>query len=145
MPLHLIKLSVGSEDVDGLLAWQERLALAQAAIGAAPNPFHDTRMSPKRGAELLAGGSIYWVIKRKIRCRQRIEALEQLEDENGKSFCRIVLDPKVVRTELRTKRPFQGWRYLNANDAPPDIGGNLDARADSLDELEQALKEACVW
>lgn len=145
MKLHLIKLSVGSETVDTLAEWQARQAAGQKALGRPALPFHDTRMSPKRAAELLAGGSIYWVIRRKIRCRQKILALDNLVDEEGKGFCRIVLDPEIIRTELRTKRPFQGWRYLKPDDAPRDLDGGRDAPLGAPEQLEQALKEACVW
>ena len=145
MPLHLIKLSVGSESVETLADWQSRLIATQDALGQPPYPFHDTRMSPKRADEVLAGGSIYWVIRRKIRCRQKIRALESHVDEEGKSYCRIVLEPEIIRTELRTKRPFQGWRYLKSDDAPPDIGGGRPSSATTPEQLEQALKDACVW
>ncbi len=141
MTLHLIKLSVGSETVESMEEWQARLM----SVNGVANPFHDTRMSPKRREEILSGGSIYWVIKRKIRARQTIIGLEQHNDDAGKSFCRIVLDPIVQRTELRTKRPFQGWRYLKTSDAPPDVGQLLQGAGGAPPDLEAALKEACAW
>ena len=139
MVLHLIKLSVGSETVETMSDWQAR---QEEKFGMR---FHDTRMFPKRRTEILAGGSIYWVVKRKIRARQRIIALDNLHDESGKSFCRIVLDPEIVRTELVTKRPFQGWRYLVPSKAPPDAGKSLISAGGPSMDLELALKEACVW
>jgi hypothetical protein len=32
-----------------------------------------------------------------------------------------VLDPKLARTEWQPRRPFQGWRYLDAADVPRDL------------------------
>lgn len=116
MTLHLIKLSVGTEDVADLAAWhQDRRA--QTADGF---PRHITRMWPKKEAEVLAG-SIYWVIKGVILCRQRIVGLEQVESGDGITRCAIVLDQEIVRTQSAPRRPFQGWRYLSTADAPPDL------------------------
>lgn len=85
-------------------------------------PAHVTRMWPKREAELLAGGSLYWVFKGLILARQRILALTPREGADGIRRCAIGLDPVVHRTQARPRRPFQGWRYLTAEDAPPDLG-----------------------
>lgn len=142
MALHMIKLCVGVEDVDDLKQWQDRRAVEQAALGLPANPFHDTRMAPKRADEMLAGGSIYWVIKHRILVRQRLIGFEQVADADGKKMCRIHLDPRLVRVQTRRKRPFQGWRYLAPGDAPPDVDGSSPALSA---DLEQALKEALAW
>ena len=71
--LHLQKLSVGTETVAGLTKWQETKR-AQAPDG---KPRHVTRMWPKREAELLDGGSIFWVIKGMVLCRQPIARLDE--------------------------------------------------------------------
>jgi hypothetical protein len=105
-------------------------------------PFHDTRMSPKRAEEMLAGGSIYWVIKHFIIVRQRLVGFEQVKDKDGKNMCRVHLDPELVRTKPRKKRPFQGWRYLEPGDAPADLDGKGPALSA---DLEAALKEALAW
>ncbi|MCT4556071.1 MAG: DUF1489 domain-containing protein [Pelagimonas sp.] len=114
---HLIKLSVGTDSVESLEAWQHSYA-GRFADGY---PRHVTRMWPKREAEIIAGGSIYWVIKGQIQCRQRVLRLDRVEGPDGKPHCAIVLDPKLVRVALAPKRPFQGWRYLKPQDAPPDL------------------------
>lgn len=114
MALHLLKLSVGSASVETLARWQ---AIRLARTGAV---FHDTRNFPRRAAELLDGGSIYWVIKGHVRVRQRIVQLERRAGEERGRFCRIHLDPELIRTELQPRRPHQGWRYLEEIDAPPD-------------------------
>jgi hypothetical protein len=113
--LHLIKLAVGSEDIDNVARWQARYRLANG------NARMRTRMVPKRVDELLDGGSLFWVIKRAIQVRQRILAVHEERDEQGKSRCMVELDPTLVPTEPFPFRPFQGWRYLKPDAAPPDV------------------------
>lgn len=120
--LHLLKLSVGSESVASLEAWQRTRAAERRRQGARACPVHVTRMWPRRESELLAGGSLYWVIAGVISVRQKILALEAAIGDDGIRRCAIVLDPELVRTEARNRRPFQGWRYLTASDAPADLG-----------------------
>lgn len=139
-PLNLIKLSVGTESVDSLIAWQK----TARANGADGQPRHVTRMWPRREAELLDGGSIYWVIQGLVQCRQRILRLDEVIREDGIRRCGIVLDPEVIRTNTSLKRPFQGWRYLPGGDAPADL---RKARADEVAlpaELSAALAEIGV-
>lgn len=114
MALHLLKLSVGSASVETLARWQ---AVRLARTGAL---FHETRNFPRRADEILNGGSIYWVVKGYVRVRQRVVRLERRAGEERGRFCRIHLDPVLVRTELQPRRPHQGWRYLDDTDAPPD-------------------------
>lgn len=115
--LHLIKLCVGAETVEDLLDWQRN----PRAKGPDGLPRHITRMWPKRAEDLLAGGSLYWVFKGAILARQRILRLDEVVGGDGITRCAIVLDPEVVRTNAATRRPFQGWRYLKAEDAPRDL------------------------
>lgn len=120
MTVHLIKLSVGVDDVEHLERIQaKRLADARARGGPAELK-HVTRHMPRRADEVLAGGSIYWVIKGFIRARQRIVAIRRASRADGTPACALVLDPALVRTERRGFRPFQGWRYLSAERAPAD-------------------------
>jgi len=138
--VNLVKLSVGTESVETLAAWQD-MRRAQMADGL---PRHVTRMWPKREAEILAGGSIYWVIKGVIQCRQRILRLDEVIGEDGIRRCAIVLDPEIHRTVAATKRAFQGWRYLKAEDTPADLPKSR-ANDDALpDDLNQALAEIGV-
>jgi len=136
--LHLVKLSVGSESVETLIEWQAERCAERAAAGVDSRPRHVTRMTPKRAEELLAGGSIYWVIKRNIVGRQRIVALEPVTGEDGIARCAIILDPTIVRTDHRPKRPFQGWRYLKPEDAPDD----LTEEGEILAEMPGSMREA---
>ena len=137
---HLIKLSVGTESVEGLADWHATKR-AQAADGL---PRHVTRMWPKREAEILNGGSIYWVIKGSIQCRQRVLRLDEVIGNDGIRRCAIVLDPKLVRTQSSLKRPFQGWRYLAAGDAPMDLPEGREDEDVLPIELNQALAEIGV-
>lgn len=138
----MIKLCVGVDNVEDLAEWQDKRVKERAKKGKSPNPFHDTRMTPKRAEEMLAGGSLYWVIKNHIVVRQKLIGFEEVKDKDGKTMCRIHLDPELVRTKSRKKRPFQGWRYLEPGDAPADVDGKGPALSA---DLEQALKEALAW
>lgn len=120
MALNLIKLAVGIDDPAHLAGIQARRLADSARSGSGGRLWHVTRNTPRRAAELLDGGSIYWVIKGRIRLRQRLIAVETDVDEDGRRFCRLVLDPRLVETEAWPHRPIQGWRYLEQTDAPPD-------------------------
>nr|WP_174829426.1 MULTISPECIES: DUF1489 domain-containing protein [Ruegeria] len=107
-------------------------------------PRHVTRMWPKREAEILNGGSIYWVIKGVIQCRQRILRLDEVIGDDGIRRCAIVLDPKLHRTQNALKRPFQGWRYLKPEDTPADLPKNREQDDALPDDLNRALAEIGV-
>ena len=115
--LHLIKLSVGTESVDTLAEWQK----TGARLTSDGLPCHVTRMWPKREAELLEGGSIFWVIQGFVQCRQRLVRFDEVIGQDGIRRCAFVLEPEVIRTTSARKRPFQGWRYLAPGDAPADL------------------------
>jgi len=137
---HILKLSVGTEAVEDLAAWQA----SARARGADGLPRHVTRMWPKREAEILGGGSLYWVIKGVILCRQRILRLDEVTGSDGIRRCAFVLDPNLIRTNPATKRPFQGWRYLAPADAPADLSAKR-AQDDALPpELAGALADIGV-
>jgi hypothetical protein len=138
--INLIKLSVGTESVETLTAWQASRA-AQTPDGL---PRHVTRMWPKREAEILNGGSIYWVIKGAIQCRQKVLRLDEVIGSDSIRRCAIVLDPELHRTASALRRPFQGWRYLKPEDSPRDLPAGR-AQEDALPEdLSRALAEIGV-
>ncbi len=116
MVVHLVKLCVGAESVEDLASWQTRL---RQRIGGVQ---HVTRQTPRRVADILDGGSIYWVIRGRILVRQRILDLAASKGADGVARCAIVLDPALQRTTPTPRKAFQGWRYLKACDAPPDAG-----------------------
>lgn len=137
--MHLIKLAVGVEDFDHLAQLQQQRMAAFVAQGLSANPRHVTRMKPKREAEVLNGGSIYWVIKGAIRARQELQAFESYSDDEGVKRCVMVLSPKLVATQNRPHRAFQGWRYLDPAKAPPDAG--FTPNGDMPLELARDLEE----
>ena len=135
--LHLQKLSVGTENVADLAAWQASKR-AQAPDGL---PRHVTRMWPKRAEELLSGGSIYWVVKGSLLCRQRIVRLDEYIGADGIRRCAIVIDPQLIRVVPSLKRPFQGWRYLKPEDAPRDLPVGRENEEALPPSLSAALAE----
>lgn len=129
MTLHLIKLCVGAESIADLAEWQQK-RLADARRRGDPVIMHVTRQRPRR--PLDAGSSLYWVIKGFVQVRQRITELRELTGEDGFPRCGLVLDPQLVPTERQPRRPFQGWRYLEAEDAPADLRLDGDDGASAL-------------
>ena len=135
-PVHLVKVCVGVGSVEQLQQFQaERVARGEALR-------HVTRHRPKRDGDLLNGGSLSWIIAGALRVRQRVIGLDPVETEDGVK-CALVLDPELVRTEPFPRGPHQGWRYLAAKDAPPDLpsGGGGD---EMPDELRMKLREMGV-
>jgi hypothetical protein len=122
MPLHLIKLCVGAESIEDLEQWIAERVAERKKRGEPPLSQHVTRMTPKRGADLLDGGSLYWVIRGHLSARQTLVGIEPFTDADGIGRCRLWLDPEVAPVSPRPFRPFQGWRYLKPADAPPDLG-----------------------
>jgi hypothetical protein len=138
--LNLIKLSVGTNSVEDLAAWQG----SARAKGPDGNPRHVTRMWPRRADDLLKGGSIYWVIQGLVQCRQRILRLDEVTGSDGIRRCVIVLEPGLIRTATARKRPFQGWRYLPEADTPPDLPPARQSEDSLPPELSTALAEIGV-
>ncbi|EJF88618.1 DUF1489 family protein [Bartonella tamiae] len=125
MALNIIKLCVGCstlEELESFIAFQ----LSQQKDSLKAERIHTTRMVPKRIEEILDGGSLYWVIKGNIQCRQTFLDIRPFTDRDGIQRCEFVLDPKVIPTHWQSRRAFQGWRYLTVNDAPKDdvMGAN---------------------
>jgi hypothetical protein len=139
-PTHLLKLCVGAGSVEDLEAWRDEWAAQERAAGRPESLLHVTRLWPKRAESLLAGGSLYWVIGGAVRARQRIIALEPVDEGDGIIRCGVRLAPAVTRTAPRPVRPFQGWRYLDAKDAPADLAGT-EGWAELPPDLENALAE----
>lgn len=140
MSLHLIKLCVGAESVEDLEESVVRRIEQRRRSGQSQHYFHVTRMAPKRVDELLEGGSLYWIIKGGVQCRQPLADLETFTDAEGIGRCRILMKPELVRTQWQPRRPFQGWRYLRADDAPADIGTG-EAAAEMPPDLRRELSE----
>jgi hypothetical protein len=134
MALHLRKLCVGVDSVEQLESYQARRLKRRETLK------HDTRMMPKRREEILAGGSLYWVIKGLIQVRQPIRDITPEVDAEGRGFARLHLAPDLVRVVPRGHRPFQGWRYLEAADAPDDLGRRGGMADDLPLEMQAELR-----
>jgi hypothetical protein len=133
MTLNLLKLCVGVAEVDELIDWQRRRLKAERKL------YHTTRMIPRRREELLDGGSLYWVIKGQVQCRQRLTDIVPFTDDEGIGRCRLMLDREIVLTRSQPRRAFQGWRYLVPADAPADLAaGDV---ADLPPEMRAELAE----
>ncbi len=139
MALNILKLCVGCDSVEDLEAWVLHKLDERRRNGEPAEHWHTTRMVPTRGAEIMDGGSLYWVIKGSVQCRQAILDIRPFIDDEGIGRCRIVLDPKVVRTDWQPRRAFQGWRYLRPEDAPADLGTGRRGIAEMPPKLRQEL------
>ena len=135
--LHMIKLCVGVSEVEQLTAWgrEER--------GKGRTPIVHTRMTPKRVGELLEGGSLYWVIKGVVQCRQRIVDIRTLDEGQQKSRCEIELAEEVIRVAPQRRGAFQGWRYYEGRDVTPDLA-NWEA-GDVPEGLAEELRALGAW
>src|SRR5215213_4765621 len=138
MALHLLKICVGCDSVKDLEDW---IREKRKRTKKAREHIHTTRMVPKRAEELLDGGSLYWVIRGQIMCRQRLIAVRPFVDKEGIGRCRLALDPKVVLVESRPFRAFQGWRYLEAESAPRDLDRVAPGAAAMPEQLRRELRE----
>lgn len=141
MALHLIKLCVGADSVKDLADWIRDRQQDRKRRGLPTDHVHTTRMMPKRAEELLDGGSLYWVIRGEVACRQRLRAIRPVVDQDGISRCELVLDPKVVKVYPRGYRAFQGWRYLADKDKPPDLDRAATGAAAMPERLRRELRE----
>ena len=141
MTLHLLKLSVGTDSVKDLQQWIRQKLKEKKRRRQKPERVHTTRMVPKRVDELLDGGSIYWVIRGQIACRERILAVRPFVDRDGIGRCHLVLDPKCVLVEPRPFRAFQGWRYLAVEDAPRDLDRVAPGVAAMPEPLRRELRD----
>ncbi len=126
MPLHLLKLAVGIENLDHL----RRIRAARQVERSGSWIY--TRNHPRRAQEVIAGGSIYWIIRGQIRVRQQVTGFGSHRDDNGRRYCLIEVDRKLVPTLPRPWRPFQGWRYLSPGDAPEDCSEAGEPSSDRL-------------
>ncbi len=143
MTVNLQKLSVGSESIQTLIDWQTHVVARRVAAGQSAHHVHVTRMFPKRRDELLEGGSIYWVIKGNIICRNRIVDLEETTKQ-GRRACAILMDPELIPVLPVPRRAFQGWRYLQAGDAPADLTG-AQSGDDLPPDFRAKLIELGAW
>jgi hypothetical protein len=134
MALNLVKLCVGVSELSQMEQWLEDVKHGRETLD------HVTRMFPRRKEEILPGGSLYWVIRGMILCRQPIADLEPVTGADGIERCRIVFKPKIIPVRPVPRRAFQGWRYLEVADAPPDLSKGATAAGIS-EKMRRELAE----
>ncbi len=133
MALNLIKLCVGVSEIEEMDSWVAMNKQGRDTLD------HVTRMFPRRKDEILPHGSLYWVIRGLILCRQPIADFESVRGGDGIERCRIVFAPKIIRVRPTPRRAFQGWRYLAEDDAPPDLKQGEMAVADMPEAMRRDL------
>jgi hypothetical protein len=141
MSLNLIKLCVGCDSVKDLDSWIKQHLKDKKKRGQKADRIHTTRMVPKRADELLDGGSLYWVIRGQILCRERLLDIRPFVDRDGIGRCHLVLAPKLILVEPRPYRAFQGWRYLDGKDAPRDLDRAAPGAHAMPEEMRRELRE----
>ena len=141
MSLHLIKLCVGCDSVADLEDWIKQKLKEKKKRGQKAEHIHTTRMFPKRAGELKDGGSLFWVIKGQVTCRERILDIRPVTGKDGIKRCQVVLDGKVVLVEPRPRAAFQGWRYLEAKEAPRDLARAAPGAAKMPEQMRRELRE----
>lgn len=119
MPLHISKVAFGCASIE---TFARRQALREKD-GIVPLV---TRFRPTRADELI-GGSVFWIVKHRILARQAIVGIAIRESDRRAI---ISLDSKLVPVRATARRAHQGWRYLEAADAPADIEGDDTGLAD---------------
>ena len=135
MALNIVKLCVGVDDVQDLKDW------IKLKYAARETSMHVTRMWPRRDGEIVPGGSLYWVIKGLILCRQQIMGFEEVVDAEGIKRCRILLNKKIQLVRPTPRRAFQGWRYLEAKDVPADVKKGEGGGAALSEKMRRELAE----
>jgi hypothetical protein len=141
MTLHLLRVAAGVKSIDHLRNVVGQYSFVHDDYG--PVMPMTTRNRPKRQQELLDGGSIYWIIKNVILARAPLVGFEEFQTGDGRSAVNMLVTPEITLTEPRSKRGFQGWRYLKVEDAPNDLAGKSDNRSydDMPIEMMTELKE----
>ena len=138
--VNLLKLAVGIDSVEQLTALHERRIAERRRPGEPEEHHHRTRHPPRRAGDVVAGGSLYWIIKGFVRVRQRVLRVDRLDPPVGTKRCALVLAHGLMRTELQARRPHQGWRYLELKDTPRDL--RVGGEANELPpELAAELRE----
>jgi hypothetical protein len=145
MTIHILKLCVGADSIDDLTHWHTHQRKERARLGLDPRPVCDTRNTPKRRADVLDGGSLYWVIKGVVLVRQAIVDVVTIEDGSLGNRCELVLGTDYMRTAPQRRKAFQGWRYLEPADAPADLAAVGAGGADLPDDLRRQLIELGAW
>lgn len=141
MPLHILKLAVGCDSIRDLEDWIDDSMAMMRRLGRPEQQMHTTRMVPRRMDEIIGTGSLYWVIKGQITCRELITDIRPFTDNEGIGRCHLILEPKITAVEPRPCRPFQGWRYLTDSEKPRDLSQGMADVAAMPEEMRRHLAE----
>lgn len=140
MIVHLLKPALRCADIYEFAARQSQWHMQHK--GRTVYPVWTSR-KPTRENDLIEGGSVFWIIKGAVQCRQSVLDIIDYQDEGDEKPSFLILcDPQLVRTQGLPRKPFQGWRYLEADKAPPDIGPLSADDERPPPEIEGALKQA---
>lgn len=143
--VHLIKLCVGASSIEDLATWQRQHRTKHWECVGQTCAYHVTRQRPRREAELLAGGSIFWVIKGVVLVRQALLGFDSVTNASGQPSCALLLDSELVGVHPQPRRAFQGWRYLETCDAPDDLSLRQTDSIDAMPlKLRQELAALCL-
>ena len=138
-PVHMMKLAVG---VPSFEEFESRVD-ARRLSGAGMQVW--TRSFPKRAGDVIGEGSLYWVIAGLLSARQTIITIEEDTYDDGSRCARIEVEPVLIRVSPVRTKPFQGWRYLAAADAPPDVDAADATIGDTLPAaLRRELRALCL-
>lgn len=162
MDLHLIKMAAGISSMQELMERQDYLRVQQLSYLSKAKQLkpgtdrllHVTRFFPKRRDEILSKdmsaqdaavcGSLYWVFQKRIQARQMIADFIEVSGDDGLVRCGILLEGPLVLVEHHVRKAFQGWRYLLADDAPPDQAGGFDPAVKIPENMRRDLQELCL-
>ncbi len=136
--IHLLRMAARIQDLEELQDVQTHFRTR--GKGAKAVVIMTTRNMPKRADELMAGGSIYWIVRTAIQARQKILDVAQITDSDGERMCQISLDPQIIRVMPTAQRPMQGWRYLEPAKAPRDLGAFTASESAPPEEMARELK-----
>ena len=140
MSMHLKKLCVGISSIEHLVASNERRSEPDHPKTGEDFIYITTRTRPQKWESVLDGGSLYWIIDRRLCCRQEIIDFREGNKKDGTPAWHIDLRAEVIPVEMSSHRPFQGWRYLEPKVAPADVN-RVFLAADPLDdEIPHALR-----
>jgi hypothetical protein len=133
VPVHLVKVAVGIESIEH---FRQRMKARRGRTFT-----HHTRHMPKRAEEVLAGGSLYWIVKGRIAVRCPIVGLKDVVLEGEGPHCGIVMKTELIPVVPQPRRPHQGWRYLEADEAPADLPKMGRGSAELPPELAAELRD----
>lgn len=124
MPLHLTKIAYGADSLEEFWSWfqsREEVKLT-------------TRYLPRRHEE-MQGGSLYWIFDHMIVARSPITEFSRAKDGRW----HIHLACPVIPVIPKPKRAHQGWRYLEHDSAPNDIGSEASSEVPLPPSLAREL------